>query len=73
MEDTGIRHVYITPLTPKLNGERSYKTDDVKFFQLLSYTSDVKGNKKLNRREKLYNFTRPDAGIKGKASYEILR
>jgi transposase InsO family protein len=47
--DLGIRHVYIKPRTPKLNGkvERSHKTDDIEFYQLLSYKGDVDLNKKL--------------------------
>ena len=47
VEDLGIRHVYIKPRTPRLNGkvERSHKTDDIEFYQLLSYTGDVDLNK----------------------------
>ena len=73
--DLGIRHVYIKPRTPRLNGkvERSHKTDDIEFYQLLSYRGDVDLNKKLLRWEKFYNFTRPHAGVKGKTPYEVLR
>jgi transposase InsO family protein len=73
--DLGIRHVYIKPGTPRLNGkvERSHKTDDIEFYQLLSYTGDVDLNKKLAIWEKFYNFTRPHAGVKGKTPYEVLR
>lgn len=75
VEDLGIRHVYIKPGTPRLNGkvERSHRTDGIEFYQLLSYTGDVDLNKKLARWEKFYNFTRPHAGVKGKTPYEILR
>ena len=75
VEDLGIRHVYIKPGTPRLNGkvERSHRTDDIEFYQLLSYTRDVDLNKKLSRWEKFYNFTRPHAAINGKTPYEILR
>jgi len=75
VEDLGIRHVYIKPGTPRLNGkvERSHRTDDIEFYQLLSYTGDVDLKKKLARWEKFYNFTRPHAGVKGKTPYEILR
>lgn len=74
VEDQGIRHVYIKPATPRLNGkvERSHKTDGLEFYQLLSYTDDVDLNKKLARWEKFYNFTRPHSGIKGKTPYEVL-
>ena len=73
--DLGIRHVYIKPRTPRLNGkvERSHKTDDIEFYQLLSYRGDIDLNKKLLRWEKFYNFTRPHAGVKGKTPYEVLR
>ena len=42
-EDLGMRHVYIKPRTPKLNGkvERSHRTDKDEFYQLLSFTDDV--------------------------------
>jgi transposase InsO family protein len=38
VEDQGIRHVYIKPNSPQLNGkvERSHRTDDEEFYQLLS-------------------------------------
>jgi transposase InsO family protein len=75
VEDLGIRHVYIKPGTPRLNGkvERSHRTDDIEFYQLLSYTGDVDLNKKLARWEKFYNFTRPHSAVKGKTPYEVLR
>ena len=43
VEDQGIRHVYIKPRTPQLNGkvERSHRTDQTEFYQLLTYTGDV--------------------------------
>jgi transposase InsO family protein len=75
VEDLGIRHVYIKPGTPRLNGkvERSHRTDDIEFYQLLSYTGDIDLNKKLDRWEKFYNFTRPHGAVKGKTPYEVLR
>jgi transposase InsO family protein len=75
VEDLGIRHVYIKPATPRLNGkvERSHRTDDIEFYQLLSYKGDVDLNKKMARWEKFYNFTRPHTAGKGKTPYEILR
>jgi len=43
VEDKGIRHVYIKPKSPQLNGkvERSHRTDQEEFNQLLTYTDDV--------------------------------
>jgi transposase len=43
VEDKGIRHVYIKPRSPQLNGkvERSHRSDQEEFYQLLTYTDDV--------------------------------
>ena len=43
VEDQGIRHVYIKPQTPQLNGKvvRSHRTDQTEFCQLLTYTDDI--------------------------------
>jgi transposase InsO family protein len=75
VEDMGIRHVYIKPRTPRLNGkvERSHQTDDVEFYQLLTYVDDIDLNVKLTEWEKFYNFDRPHTSLKGKTPYEILR
>jgi len=58
LADLGIRHVYIKPRTPRLNGkvERSHGTDEPEFYQLLEYTDDVDLNKKLIELENYYNF-----------------
>ena len=39
LEDIGIRHAYIKPRTPRLNGkvERSHGTDQQEFYQLLTF------------------------------------
>lgn len=49
LADLGIHHVYIKPRTPRLNGkvERSHRTDEREFYQLLTYTDDVDLNQKL--------------------------
>lgn len=75
VEDMGIRHVYIKPRTPRLNGkvERSHETDDVEFYRLLTYVDDIDLNVKLTEWEKFYNFDRPHTSLKGKTPYEILR
>ena len=75
VEDLGMRHVYIKPRTPRLNGkvERSHGTDQQEFYQLLTYTNDVDLNKKLGEWENFYNFHRPHGSLGGKTPYEILR
>jgi transposase InsO family protein len=74
VEDLGIRHVYIKPKSPQLNGkvERSHRTDNQEFYQLLSYTDDVDLNKKLTEWENFYNFHRPHGAFDGKTPYEAL-
>ncbi|MFC2084018.1 IS481 family transposase [Bacteroidota bacterium] len=74
VEDLGIRHVYIKPATPQLNGkvERSHRTDKDEFYQLLTYTDDVDLNKKLEEWENFYNFNRPHTAFAGKTPYEAL-
>ena len=75
VEDKGIRHVYIKPKSPQLNGkvERSHRTDQEEFYQLLTYTDDVDLNKKLEAWENFYNFNRPHGAFKGKTPYESLK
>lgn len=75
VEDKGIRHVYIKPRSPQLNGkvERSHRTDQEEFYQLLTYTDDVDLNKKLAKLEAFYNLSRPHGAHNGKTPYEALR
>jgi transposase InsO family protein len=75
VEDEGIRHVYIKPRTPQLNGkvERSHRSDQEEFYQLLTYTDDVNLNEKLAEWEQFYNFNRPHGAFNGKTPYEALR
>ena len=75
VEDKGIRHVYIKPRSPQLNGkvERSHRTDQQEFYQLLTYTDDVDLNKKLETWEQFYNFDRPHCAFDGKTPYEALK
>jgi transposase InsO family protein len=75
VEDQGMRHVYIKPGTPRLNGkvERSHRTDKEEFYQLMTYTGDVDLNEKLNEWETFYNLQRPHGAFKGKTPYEILK
>ena len=74
VEDIGIKHVYIKPGTPRLNGkvERSHKTDDSEFYQLLEYKDDVDLEVKLTEWENYYNFHRPHGAFKGMTPFEIL-
>ena len=75
VEDKGIRHVYIKPRSPHLNGkvERSHRSDKEEFYQLLSYTDDVDLNEKLAQWERFYNFHRPHGAFNGKTPYEALK
>ena len=75
VEDQGIRHVYIKPRSPQLNGkvERSHRSDQEEFYQLLTYTDDVDLNEKLAAWESFYNLNRPHGAHGGKTPYEALR
>jgi len=75
VEDLGMRHQYIKPRSPQLNGkvERSHLTDQKEFYQLLSFTDDVDLNKKLEEWERFYNFNRPHGSFNGKTPYEVLK
>jgi len=75
VEDKGIRHAYIKPRSPQLNGkvERSHRTDQEEFYQLLKYTDDVDLNVKLAKWEEFYNFNRPHGAHDGSTPFEELR
>ena len=75
VEDKGIRHAYIKPSSPQLNGkvERSHRSDQQEFYQLLSYKDDVDLEAKLDEWERFYNFARPHGAFNGKTPYEALR
>ena len=66
-----IRHVYIRPRTPHLNGkvERSHRVDDQEFYQLLDedgITDDIHlFNEKLREWEDYYNYHRPHGALGG--------
>ena len=61
VEDRSIRHACIKPVSPQLNGkvERSHRTDDQEFYQLLSYADDVDLRARLAEWEQFYNRSRP--------------
>ena len=78
VEDKGIRHVYIKPRTPHLNGkvERSHRIDEEEFYRLLEgvVIEDVGGfNTKLQEWEHFYNYERPHGALDGQSPYERLR
>jgi len=53
--------------------ERSHRSDQQEFYQLLSYEGDVDLMAKLDQWERFYNFHRPHGAFKGKTPYEALR
>ena len=73
-----IRHVYIRPRTPHLNGkvERSHRVDDQEFYQLLDQdgiTDDIHlFNEKLREWEDYYNYHRPHGALDGQTPFERL-
>ncbi|MBU2934629.1 MULTISPECIES: integrase core domain-containing protein [Pacificibacter] len=75
VEDLGFRHAYIKRGTPQLNGkvERSHRSDQQEFYQLLSYKGDVDLEAKLDEWERFYNFARPHGAHNGQTPYEALR
>lgn len=78
LERKDIRHVYIRPRTPRLNGkvERSHRIDDQEFYQLLDrdgITDDIHlFNEKLREWEDYYNYHRPHGALGGQTPYERL-
>jgi transposase InsO family protein len=75
--DRGIRHVYIGPATPRLNGkvERSHRIDQEEFYRMLkgAVIDDTKlFNDKLQEWEDFYNFNRPHGGLAGDTPFEEL-
>jgi transposase InsO family protein len=78
LEERDIRHVYIRPRTPHLNGkvERSHRVDDQEFYQLLDkdgIADDIHlFNDKLREWEDHYNYHRPHGALDGQTPYERL-
>lgn len=71
----GLRHHYIKPRSPRLNGkvERSHKTDDEEFYNGLSYTSTEELSAKLKQWQDYYNYHRPHWALGGQTPYERLK
>ena len=78
LETLDIRHVYIRPRMPRLNGkvERSHRVDDQEFYQLLDQdgiSDDIHlFNEKLREWEDYYNYHRPHGALNGQTPYERL-
>ena len=78
LETRDVRHVYIRPRTPHLNGkvERSHRVDDQEFYQLLDkngISDDIHlFNERLREWEDYYNYQRPHAALDGQTPYERL-
>ena len=74
LKDLGIDHVYIRPHSPRLNGkvERSHRTDEAEFYQLLEYKGDVDLKKRLSEWQQYYNLHRPHTAHGGKTPFEVL-
>jgi transposase InsO family protein len=78
LEGLDIRHVYIRPRSPHLNGkvERSHRVDDHEFYQLLDrdgISDDIHlFNEKLREWEDYYNYHRPHGALDGQTPYERL-
>ncbi len=78
LEEQDIRHVYIRPRTPRLNGkvERSHRVDEQEFYQLLDkdgIADDIHlFNDKLREWEDYYNYHRPHGALDGQTPYERL-
>jgi transposase InsO family protein len=78
LEARDIRHVYIRPRTPHLNGkvERSHRVDEQEFYQLLDkdgIADDIHlFNDKLREWEDYYNYNRPHGALDGQTPYERL-
>ena len=78
LETRDVRHVYIRPRTPHLNGkvERSHRVDDQEFYQLLDQdgiTDDIHlFNEKLREWEDYYNHHRPHGALNGQTPFERL-
>lgn len=77
-EALDIKHVYIRPRTPRLNGkvERSHRVDGQEFYQLLDrdgISDDIHlFNQKLREWEDYYNYHRPHGALDGQTPYERL-
>jgi transposase InsO family protein len=75
--DRGVRHIYIKPATPRLNGkvERSHWIDAEEFYRQLNgvLIDDARVfNDKLQEWQDFYNYRRPPDSLGGQTPYERL-
>ncbi len=78
LADRGIRHIYIKPATPRLNGkvERSHRIDAEEFYRMLKgvLIDDTQlFNDKLAEWQDSCNYHRPHGSLGGQTPYERLR
>ena len=75
VEDLGTRRACIKRGTPQLNGkaERSHRSDQQEFYQLLSYKGDVDPRAKPDAWERFCNFARSHGAHNGQTPYDGLR
>jgi transposase InsO family protein len=77
-ESLDIRHVYIRPASPHLNGkvERSHRIDEQEFYQIIDQGGISDNihlfNEKLREWEDYYNYHRPHGALQGRTPYERL-
>ncbi|GAH07321.1 unnamed protein product, partial [marine sediment metagenome] len=77
-ESLDIRHVYIRPRSPHLNGkvERSHRIDNQEFYQLIDQngiSDDIHlFNEKVREWEDYYNYHRPHGALQGQTPFERL-
>ena len=76
--DKRIKHVYIQPRRPRLNGkaERSHRIDEEEFYRMLDgvVIDDTKlFDEKLQEWENFYNYNRAHAVLGGRTPYERFR
>jgi transposase InsO family protein len=53
--------------------ERSHRSGQEEFYQLLTYKDDVDLNKKLQEWASYYNYNRPHGAFRGRTPYVVLR
>lgn len=75
LHDLGLRHIYIRPRTPRLNGkvERSHRIDEEEFYQLLKgkvIDSLEDFNFRIKKWQDYYNYERPHGSLDGKTPFE---
>ena len=63
------------PQVPQLNGkvERSHRTDQTEFYQLMTCTDNSDLKAKLKAWEIFYNYDRPHLSLNEKTPYEVMK